>query len=402
MYFTTTFHKVYDSYMADPRFIDCCGGARSSKTFSILQFLYLLSLGDKKPTITSVVSETMPHLKRGAIRDFKGILSGETQLWSEDNWSKSESIYTLPNGSIIEFFSCDQAGKVHGPARDRLFINEAQNVPYEVARQLFIRTRGLIIFDYNPTHSFWAHEKIAPRENCISIHSTYKDNTFLTPEQVAEIESNRNDRNWWRVYGEGLVGQLDGLIYDFEQIDSMPQEDNLIEIIGLDFGFSSDPTAIVRVKADTKRKVLYVEELCCNVGMLNSDIIERLERCDVPKRSVPIYADCAEPKSIAEIAKAGFNVKPSDKGAPVRSEKLKFQIQWMQGWKLCVTKGSLNLIKELRNYTWDKDKDGNTLNFPIDKFNHLCDAMRYACFSHLAKNTGSGQYNLTVARKYKR
>lgn len=396
MFFTSTFHKVYNSYQQHPRFIDCCGGARSSKTFSILQFLYLLALGDKRPTITSVVSETMPHLKRGAIRDFKNILTGETGLWSEDSWSKSESIYTLPNGSIIEFFSCDQPGKVHGPARDRLFINESQNVPYEVVRQLLVRTRGLVIFDYNPTHLFWVQEKIAPRDNCISIHSTYKDNTFLTPEQVAEIESNKADKNWWRVYGEGRVGELEGLIYEFEQIDSLPDDAGLIEVIGIDFGFSHDPTAIVRVKADTKRKILYIEELCYKVGMLNSDIIAQLEQCAIVKRSVPIYADCAEPKSIAEIAKAGYNVKPCDKGAPVRSEKLKFQIQWLQGWKLKITKGSLNLIKEQRNYTWDKDKDGNILPYPIDKFNHANDALRYAAFSHFAKNGGSGQYNISV------
>lgn len=382
------------------RFVSSCGGTRSGKTYSNLQLLLYLASNDSGPTITSVVSETMPHLKRGAIRDFMAIMG---DAWEEARWNKTDAVYTFANGAIIEFFSADSPAKVHGPARDRLFLNEAQNISYEVARQLFVRTKGLVLIDYNPTHAFWAMDKVEVLDSCKVVHSTYMDNcdartgvSFLSENQVAEIESNRADRNWWRVYGEGKVGQLEGLIYDFEQIDELPDLTGLVDIYGMDFGFTNDPTALVHILADTGRKVLYADEVIYRTRMLNSDIIAAMAEGGVPFHSVPVYADCAEPKSIAEIGAAGFNIFPCDKDAPVRSEKLKFQISFVKGWTLRVTKRSVNLIRELRNYTWAKDKDGNNLNSPIDCFNHALDALRYAVYTHLAQREGFGQYNISI------
>ena len=217
---------------------------------------------------------------------------------------------------------------------------------------------------------------------------------------MAEIESNRNDRNWWKVYGEGQIGTLDGLIYNFELVDSIPavtEMDSLVEIQGLDFGFTNDPTARVQVVADPRKKILWVRQRCYKTHMLNRHIIEDLQADGVTRRT-EVYADCAEPKSIAEIKEAGYNVIPCDKDAPVRSDKLKFQLQWMQGWTLNVTKDSIDLIRELRNYTWDKDRDGNPLNQPIDKFNHLLDALRYAVWTRFAQKAGYGQYNISFSR----
>lgn len=386
---TPVYRKLLDAVLRTERFVSSCGGTRSGKTFANLQLIYKLALADKRPTITSVVSETFSHLKRGAVRDFQNVLG---DLWDEDCWSKGGWTYSLPNGSIIEFFSADSPSKVHGPARDRLFLNEVQSIPFEIARQLLVRTRGLVILDYNPTHSFWANEKIETRSTCITIHSTYRDNPFLSPEQVAEIEANRGDRNWWQVYGEGKVGTLEGLIYQFEQIDEMPADPGLRECWGMDFGFTHDPTAIVRVLADTGRKIAYVDQIAYSTGMMNSDIADALKGQGIP-RWVRIWADAAEPKSIAEIAvQSGLNIVPCDKSAPVRSNRLKFQLQWMQGWQLKVTKRSLDLIKELRNYSWAKDRDGNMTDQPIDVFNHALDAMRYALFSELAGNEGKGSY----------
>lgn len=399
MIYTPVYDRTMDAIIATDRFVSSCGGTRSGKTFANLQCVFELAVQDKLPTITSVVSETFPHLKRGAIRDFQIALG---DYWDEKCWSKGEYVYTLPNGSIIEFFSADSPAKVHGPARDRLFINEVQTIPYEIARQLFVRTRGLIILDYNPTHSFWANELIETRPECRKVHSTYLDNPFLTPEQIAEIEANRHDRNWWQVYGEGKVGTLEGLIYQFEQIDEMPDAVGLRETWGIDFGFTHDPTAIVRVLADTKRKIAYVDEIDYRTGLMNGDIAKVLRDAQV-HRATHIWADAAEPKSIAEIgAASGCNVRPCDKSAPVRSDRLKFQLLWMQGWKIYVTKRSLNLIRELRNYTWEKDRDGKLTDRPIDTFNHALDAMRYALFSELAGNEGSGQYVLGFTRNYRR
>lgn len=386
---TATFGKLVDAWSKHPRYIDSEGGTRSGKTYSMLQLLYLVADADTEPTITSVVSETMPHLKRGAIRDFKQILQTEG-VWDPDRWSETDKIYTLPNGSIIEYFSCDAIGKVHGPGRSRLFLNEAQNISYDIARQLFVRTSDIICIDYNPTHAFWAHERIKGRENCISIHSTYKDNQYLTAEQVAEIESNKADANWWRVYGEGKVGQLEGVIYDFEQIDALPDKsDGMVETYGLDFGFTNDPTACVHCLIDTRKKEVFIDQLIYRKGLLNSHIASLLEAEGVPKRSITIYADAAEPKSIAELCQYGYNVKPCYKAT-----KKNEQISFVRQYKMHITKRSIDTIREARSYVWAKDKDGEPLNEPIAINDHAMDALRYGCFSPFSEFRKQGYYNI--------
>ena len=391
--FTPVFWKLYDAAATHPRYISMPGGTRSGKTYSILQFLHLLiPKADKAGDITSVVSETLPHLKRGAIRDFERIIGHP--LKTDPRWNASDLVYTYPNGAKLEFFSADTSGKVLGPARKRLFINECNHIPYDTARQLFVRTTGLILLDYNPAASFWAIEQIEPRENCIVIHSTYKDNTFLSPEQVAEIESNRNDANWWKVYGEGKLGSLDGVIYIFEQIDKMPDKGDLVEVCGMDFGFN-DPTSIVRVLADKRKKVAYIDQIAYRRQMKNEDIAQALVDAQIP-RSVRIWADAAEPKSIREIGDAtGLNVRACDKSAPVKSDRRKFQIQWLQGWTLYITKASVDIIRDMRNYTWEKDRDGNITSTHIHTFSHGPDSLRYALFSEFAGNTGT--YNISFA-----
>lgn len=372
--------------MQRPRYINSCGGARSSKTFSILQLLWQLAMLDSKPTLTSVVSETLPHLKRGAIRDFCTLTETNEMM---PCWNKSDHIFTLPNGSRIEFFSADAPGKVLGPARDRLFVNEANHIPHETFRQLATRTRGLIIYDYNPTADFWGTEVYPLRENCITIHSTYRDNEFLPASQIAEIEANKTDENWWRVYGLGLVGRLEGVIFpDFELVDALP--DNGVELYGMDFGFTNDPTVLIRVRIDTGRREIYADELLYDKGMLNADIIDAMRREGI-HRNTPVYADSAEPKTIEEIKRAGFNCLPSYK-ATRKAE----QLQMMRGYKLHVTKSSLNIIRELRGYTWAQDKDGKLLNEPITHNDHAMDALRYAVGGYIYTQNNRGQYNVRI------
>lgn len=390
MIYTPVYNKTMEAICKTGRYVSSCGGTRSGKTFANLQAIFELAAQDTTATLTSVVSETFPHLKRGAIRDFPVALG---EYWNEQYWNKSESIYTLQhNGAQIEFFSADAPAKVHGPARDRLFLNEIQNIPYETARQLFIRTRGLILMDYNPTASFWGNEIVEARPDCITIHSTYKDNSHLSEEQVKEIEANMGDSNWWKVYGLGEFGTLEGVIYKFEMADAMPLPGGLKEAWGIDFGFTHDPTAVVRVLADTGRKIAYIDQRCYKTGMLNSDIADMLNDENIP-RYVSIWADCAEPKSIAEIARdTRLNIKPCVKGLDEK-KRLTAQLQWMQGWKLYFTKASVDAIKEARNYTWAKDRDGRLLNQPIDNWNHAMDALRYAMFSEFA-GVG-GNYNIS-------
>ena len=393
MEYSPVYFKTMDAIANTGRFVSSRGSARSGKTFSNLQCLYQIALADRKPTLTSVVSETFPHLRQGAIRDFRDALG---DAWRDAAWSKTEHVYELENGSLIEFFSADSPMKVHGPQRHRLFLNEAQNIQKETARQLFIRTSDLIICDYNPTASFWLNEEYENRADCITITSTYKDNPFLTPGQIAEIEAGRGDSNWWKVYGLGEFGSLDGLIYTFDQIPEMPDPAGMVELYGLDFGFSNDPTAIVHIYVDTRRKEIFAEELCYRTQMLNEHIISQLRLDNVAPTSF-IYADCSEPKAIAEIGRAGFNVQASDKSAPTK-DKIAFQVQWMQGWKLHFTQASTNLIKEARSYIWAKDRAGRLLNIPAGGFDHCLDALRYAVYTHIASNPGYGQYSVSVVR----
>ena len=397
MRFSRVFWKICDAAKSQPRYISNKGGTRSTKTYSTLQFLHILiTKSDKPGDITSVVSETFPHLKRGAIRDFENIIGHP--LKGDSHWSETEHTWTYENGAKLEFWSADTAEKVHGGQRKRLFTNEANHIPWEIFRQMAVRTSGTIFLDYNPASVCWVQEKVESKDNCILIKSTYKDNPFLSEMQIREIEDNQSDANWWKVYGLGEEGSLEGLIYSFEQIDSLPEKDGkLIEIQGLDFGFTNDPTARVQVYADPRKKIAYCRERCYQTHMQNKHIIADLQ-ADGIGRGTEIYADCAEPKSIADIKEAGFKVIPCDKNAPVKSDKLLFQIQWMQGWKLYVTKDSLNLINELRNYTWETDKDGNQLNQPIDKYNHCLDATRYCLWTRFGKQAGYGNYSISFSR----
>ena len=379
---TRVFDEIAKAYRDGLRGVDSRGGTRSTKTYSALQFLVFLAVGLVSKKLISVVSETLPHLKQGAIRDFEEILQKEKiiagTLLDDPRWNATDRVFRFASGTIIEFFSADSPGKVHGPSRDILFINEGQNIRWETARQLMIRTRKFIIVDYNPTHEFWAHAELATDPRFRTIVSTYKDNRFLTQAQIEDIERGKKNASWWRVYGLGLTGELEGTIYQFEQIDAMPDSPGLIRIGGLDYGFTNSKTAGVEVLADVRKKKLYLDEMFYGSGMHNFDIIRALNAHGFPK-TARLYADCAEPKANSEIKLAGFNVWPSYKGKEIEA-----QISWLQGWDLYVTKTSTNLIHEFRNYLWDKDRDGNRLNVPIKEYDHAMDAFRYAAFGQLA------------------
>ena len=380
---TRVFDEIAKAYRDGYRGVDSRGGTRSTKTYSALQFLVFLSVALVRKLVISVVSETLPHLKKGAIRDFEEILQREGiiagSLRDDPRWNATDRIFTFAQGTIIEFFSADSPGKVHGPSRDILFINEGQNIRWETANQLMIRTREFVIVDYNPTHEFWAHTELAPDPRFKSIVSTYKDNRFLTPAQVEDIERGKKNANWWRVYGLGQTGQLEGVIYQFEQIDRMPDDSGLVRIGGLDYGFTNSKTAGIDILADVRRKKLYLDQMFYGSGMHNFDIIAALNAHGFPKRGPRLYADCAEPKANSEIKLAGFNVWPSDKG-----KEITYQISFIQGWDIYVTKTSTELIHEFRNYLWDTDRDGNRLNHPIKEYDHAMDAFRYGVFGQLA------------------
>jgi phage terminase large subunit len=387
-----TFCKLAEALNERPRYIDSRGGARSGKTVAAMQLFSILCLEDKTPTITSVVSENLPHLKRGAVRDFKFALV-DMGRWDENAWNKSECIYTFPSGSIIEFFGADTPAKLQGPARDRLLINEANRVEWEAARQLMVRTSGLVMYDYNPSAPFWGTEEIPKRDRYALVHSTYRNNQYLPDEVRREIEANRGTGNWWRVYGEGLIGQIEGQIFDFKIVNDMPDPAGFIETRGMDFGFTNDPTTIIRCLVHTGRREIYADQLIWQTGMTNPDIAHALKDLGIKRQGNGpcVWADSAEPKSITEVAGYGLNVKGCDKKTAVRE-----QIQALQPWTIYVTRRSVDLINEGRKYLFKQRTDGTFTNEPIDFFNHGIDALRYACYSGVILGQGKGRYNISI------
>ena len=347
------------------------GGTSSSKTFTILPLLIQYAIQTPNSEI-SVVAESIPHLKRGALKDFIKIMEW-TNNFNANNFNKSNLTYKFSNGSYIEFFSADQPDKLRGARRDVLFINECNNVSFESYQQLAIRTKKFIYLDYNPTNEFWVHTELINDNNSDFIILTYKDNEALDPAIVKEIEKAKVKaetssywENWWKVYGLGQIGTLEGVIFNnWQTIDVLPNDARLLGY-GVDFGYSNDPTAIVEVYKWNDKRI--VNEICYQKELSNSQIAKLITTKNIA------YCDSAEPKSIAELVSYGVNATAVRKG----TDSINFGIQVMQEQEYLITKQSTNLINELRKYAWDKDKKtGATLNKPIDMFNHAIDAFRY-------------------------
>ncbi len=339
-----------------------CGGTSSSKTISILLALINLAQSDTSPTLTSIVSESFPHLRKGAMRDFLNIMQAH-RYFVDDRWNKTESTYEFETGSKIEFFSADQPSKVRGPRRDRLFLNEANNIHYEAFDQLEVRTKEFIYMDWNPVSEFWYYTELKDkRDDVEEITLTYLDNEALSPEIVRSIEQRRSNKGWWKVYGLGQLGEVDGKIYkDWQIIDELPHEARLVRR-GLDFGYSNDPTAIVDIYEYNSGFIF--DEVMYQVGVTNRVIADTLKALP----NVVTIADSAEPKSIDEIKLYGVNIIGAEKGPGSVSQG----IQFVQAQRISVTKRSVNIIREYRNYLWQTDKNGKILNEPEHAYSHSC------------------------------
>ena len=363
------------------------GGTSAGKTFGILPILIHKAASQSGLEI-SIVAESVPHLRRGCLRDFLKIMRWINR-YHDERYNKSHLKYTFANGSFIEFFSADDSSKLRGARRDILYINECNNVTFEAYNELSIRTKREIFLDFNPANEFWVHRELKDDEDADFIILTYKDNQGLDEGIVKQIEKNRLKAktsaywaNWWTVYGEGKIGQLQGAVFtNYKIIDSIPDEARLIGI-GLDFGYSADPTAVIGVYKYNEYRIL--DEIKYQTGMLNSDISKILPE------DVPIYADSAEPKSIADIQRYGKIIKGVTKG----KDSINYGIDVMQRQSYMVTSKSTNLIKELRSYCWDKDKTGKQLNKPVDNYNHALDAVRYHEMETLGLNKNFGEYSI--------
>lgn len=345
------------------------GGTGSAKTFSVMIFL-LHVLTTQKNQIITVVSESHPHLKIGAIRYLLEITK-EFNLYEDSRWNKTESIFTYEHtGSLIEFFSADRIGKALGARRNYLYGNEINSFNSLVWEELARRSEN-IIGDFNPTAQFWLEDWVNNYDNTQVITSNYLDNPFLPETEKARIAKRASrDENFKRIHIDCEYGVTEGIIFsNWYQIDAMPEGDGMY---GLDFGFSNHPSALVRtIETDD---AFYVDELIYQSGMLNSDIAKRFESLGIRKNYDEIIADSAEPKSIQEIHNAGYNIKGAVKGA----DSIRSGIDRLKSKPIYVTKRSINLIKELRSYSWAMDKNGNPTNKPIDDNNHAIDALRYS------------------------
>lgn len=362
------------------------GGTSAGKTFGILPILIDHAIKHPRTEI-SVVSESIPHLRRGAIKDFLKIMDW-TNRFIDQNWNRTLLTYTFSNGSFIEFFSADQEAKLRGARRNILYINEANNLTFEAYHQLSIRTSDYIWLDYNPTAEFWAHTEVLKENDAELIVLNYKDNESLSESIIKDIESAQEKAktssywdNWWRVYGLGEVGSVQGTIFtNWQQIDNIPSEARLLGL-GLDFGYSVDPTACVAIYKYNDSYIL--DEVLYKKEMSNRDIFINLQNF----RDM-VVCDSAEPKSIAELQSYGLRCIGANKG----KDSIVHGIQLVQQQNILVTKRSTNLIKELRGYVWATDRNNQPTGDPIDINNHLMDAMRYG-FSHVIQNKNYGKYH---------
>lgn len=351
------------------------GGTSASKTISILVWIIDYAQNTKNKIVT-IVGESVPHLNLGAKRDFKNIMVSNG-YWEDSRWSES-GVYKFKDGTVVEFISFDKFGKAHGPRRDVLFLNEANYLPYNIADQLITRTRNVVWMDWNPTIEFWFYTEFLNKRDIDFMGSggnypplTYLDNEALDVDSVKEIEAHQYNATWWKVYGLGQLGELEGKIFkNWQFIDEIPHEARL-ERYGLDFGYTNDPTAIVAIYYYNGGYIL--DEILFQKGLSNKQIADTL----LNVQKVLTIADSAEPKSIDEIRSFGVYIQATTKGPGSVLQR----IQMAQAQQISVTNRSINLKKEYRNYLWVTDKDGRIVNEPDHLWSHSMDAFMYGMAS---------------------
>jgi len=360
------------------------GGSRSGKTFSILTaIIQLCHKNEGRGQTITICRKTYPALRASAMRDFFEILEREG-IYNVDLHNKSEGTYKL-FGNLVEFISIDQPQKVRGRKRNLLFINEANELSLSDWRQLLLRNTGRTILDFNPSDEFhWIYDDVIPRDDCDFFKTTYKDNPFLPQSTIDEIERFKEaDPDFWRVFGLGERGVSRATILThWKQVDQVPEGFKLMNY-GMDFGYTNDPTSIVKVYTDGHGFLL--DEVCYSTGLSNAEICNVMRDAGIERGDI-VIADCAEPKSIDEIHSQGFNIFPCRKG----KDSIRNGLSFLRSRPLLITSRSINGIKELRNYKFKEDKNGRQLNEPVDAFNHFIDASRYAItFNQTNPNFGS-------------
>ena len=393
--------------VADKRIICLYGGSSSSKTISALQYLTTWCLEYPEPLIVTIVGESIPVLKKSVIRDWQRVVMRGT--FDRKKYNKLELTYSFDNGSVIQFVPADDESRFLGPRQDFTLIDEAYVVSKSIFDQVEIRTRRQILLTWNPVSPFWATRLEDERDDVAVIHATYKVNPYVEQSIIDSLERRANtDPNFYRVYVLGKYGSVEGLVFrpgtNWAKCDAMPPLDERKRTVYVvDFGFTHDPTFVGELCYSDGQ--FWVDELVYKPGMFNTDIHDVIklnelggsvlsgtetmthETLKSVRTRTEVVADSAEPKSIAEMKGMGLNCIPSVKGP----DSIKFGINTMKEFRINVTKSSLNIIKEFRNYSWQKDKHGEFTETPVDNWNHAIDAIRYGV-THIRKKPNFGSY----------
>jgi phage terminase large subunit len=365
------------NYSSNAHIVINQGGTSSGKTYAIEQVLFCVAANIEKMVIT-VVGQDVPNLKAGALRDAASIHGASAALQAMvKNYNKTDRVFEFHNGSLIEFKSYDNAQDAKSGKRDYLFVNEANGIPWDVYCELALRTRQKIFIDFNPNAAFWVHDHLVGKPGVQLIISDHRHNPFLSQQLRDKIESLKVvDEELWRVYARGLTGKISGLVLNnWKVADELPADAQLLAA-GLDFGYTNDETGLVMVyKQDG---ALWVDEIFYETGLTNPDIAAKLAENDISKNT-EIVADSAEPKSIEELRRMGWNISAAKKGP----DSVKISIDILKRYELKITRRSVNLRHELSRYKWKTDRSGRVLNEPVDTWNHLIDPLRYVALNKL-------------------
>ena len=376
--------QFYDLIESKARYFVSQGGTRSGKTYAICQYLIYLLTTREDAIVIDVIRKTLPALKASIMRDFFSIAES-TGVYFDGVHNKAENTFQYGK-HLVRFLSIDQPQKIRGSKRNIAILNEGNELDKEDLVQVAFRCSEKIIIDFNPSDPIhWIYEDIITRDDCETIITTYKDNNFLAPEIVKEIERMKEkDPDYWRVYGEGQRA-----VYSARQIFSnwnfipysdFPEFDLESEaVIGLDFGFSSDPAAACLVFK--KQNKLYVHEILYKTGMTNQDLATFLKEKGYD-RTLTFY-DSAEPKSGEELRRMGIFAKAAIKG----QGSINAGISLLKEFDVYVSKESKNFAKEYSGYYWEQLKDGTIINKPKDRLNHLMDSLRYCTYSQYSRRS---------------
>lgn len=374
---SNVFDRNYAEYKKGTRYIINQGGTSSTKTFSTLQLLTAIGLKYNKQI--DIVGLSVPHLKSGVLNDMPFVCE-QFGVDFSGNYKESDRQFKYGNGKI-NFLAFDKLGKAHGGRRDILYMNEANHLNYNIVEQLMVRTRECVFIDYNPTNEFWVHNKLLKDEpgKCALIRSTYKDNPFLEQTIIDMIESKKGNNNFWRVYGLGELGIAEGLVFDnFEEKD-FDKSRFARYYNGIDWGFSNDPFACIRVAVEND--CLYICDEIYQKKLLNKDSVPLVYSLIGGEW---VYCDSAEPKSIAEYQSMGVNAVECKKGPG----SIESGIKHLQSYKkIYIHPSCPNTLSEFRNYEWKRDKNGDIMPVPVDAFNHAIDAIRYSLSDLVGCNT---------------